>query len=67
MAVVVNAGVVVDAVISADVTDVAVPSCPRTDVAGLCSAGIEASREWVLVPSGGPRAWANVPLTRLAL
>jgi hypothetical protein len=42
MAVVVNAGVVVDAVISADVTDVTVPSSPRTDVLGLCSAGIEA-------------------------
>jgi hypothetical protein len=40
MAVVVNTGVVVDAVISADMTDVTVPSSPRTDVAGPYSVGI---------------------------
>jgi hypothetical protein len=54
---VVNAGVVVDTVISADVTDVSIPSSPRTDVAGLCSAGIEVSREWAPVSYGPP--WAH--------
>jgi hypothetical protein len=66
VAVVVNAGVVVDAVILADVTNVTVPSSPHTDVAGPFSAGIKASCEWVLVPQGGARAWANIPLTRWA-
>jgi hypothetical protein len=63
MAVVVNAGVVVDTVISADVTDVTIPSSLRLDVAGTYSVGIEASCEWAPVPPGGTRACANVPLT----
>jgi hypothetical protein len=65
-AVVVNVGVVVGVGIAADVTDVTVPSCPRADVGGPYSAGIEASCEWVLVPLGGEHAWTNIPLTRRA-
>jgi hypothetical protein len=45
MAVVVNASVVMYAVIAADVTDVTAPSSPRTDIAGPYSVGIEASCE----------------------
>jgi hypothetical protein len=63
--VVVNAGVVVGASISADVTDVTVPSRLRVGVAGPYSAGIEASWSERLFRRGA-RAWANVSLTRRA-
>jgi hypothetical protein len=58
--IVVNAGVVVGVGISADVTDVVVPSCPRVGVAGPYSAGFEASCEWEPVSPRGMHAWANV-------
>jgi hypothetical protein len=51
MAVVVNVGAVMGAGISADVTDMTIPSCPHADSAGPYSAGTEASREWAVVSS----------------
>jgi hypothetical protein len=51
----VNAGEVVDAGISADVTDVTVRNDRAWENVGSCSAGIEASREWALVSSGRTR------------
>jgi hypothetical protein len=50
--------------ISADATDVTVPSRLHTDSAGPYSTGTEASREWVVVLPGHAREWAKVSLTR---
>jgi hypothetical protein len=66
VAVVVNAGVVVGAGISVNVTDVTIPSRPRAGVAGPYSAGIEASCEWAPVSPERARVWASVSLTRRA-
>jgi hypothetical protein len=57
VAVVVNAGVVMGAGISANMKDMTVPSCPRADVAGPYSTGIEASCEWAAVLTGRARVW----------
>jgi hypothetical protein len=66
MAVVVIVGVVMGAGISADVTDVTVPSWLRAESAGPYFAGTEALREWVVVSPGDAHVWAKVPLTRRA-
>jgi hypothetical protein len=59
-------GAVMDAGISADVTDMTAPSRPRAGPTSLHVAGIEASRLRAAISPGRTRERANVLLTRWA-